>query len=243
MKSVRVVLLPSLLTPLDLNERAVVVFDVLRATTSMAAALSCGAAAIRVFGSIDAAQSAHAAYESHPKLLAGEVHTLRPDGFDVGNSPVEFTFDRCGGRTIFMSTTNGTKALVAAKNAAALYTGAVVSAAAVARVLSNQPFDITLLCAGTDGQPAFDDLVGCGAVMSFLEDAEPANDGALMAQAAWNAAKDDLAGAFAKGASGHHLIRANLASDFEFAAGLNRVPVVGRVREIDGNLVVTRQAT
>jgi len=241
MKSVRVVLLPSLLTPLDLNERAVVVFDVLRATTTMAAALSSGAAAIRVFGSIDAARSAHAAFDGTPKLLAGEVHTLPPEGFDVGNSPGDFTFDRCGGRTIFMSTTNGTKALVAAKSAAALYTGALVSAAAVARIVSSQPLNVTLLCSGTDGQPAFDDLVGCGAVMSFLEDAELANDSALMAQSAWNAAKDDLAGAFAKGASGHHLIRANLATDFEFAAGLNRVPVVGRVKEIDGVLTVTRQ--
>ena len=243
MKSVRVVLLPTLLTPADLVDRAVVVFDVLRATTTIAAALASGATAIRVFGSIDAARDAHAAFTGGPKLLAGEIGCLAPPGFDTGNSPAEMTFDRCGGRTIFMSTTNGTKALVAAKLASTLLTGAIVNAAAVGRVLSGQPLAVTLLCAGTDGQPAYDDLIGCGAVLASIKDAEPANDGAFMAVAAWENAKADLVAALSRGASGHHLAKANLTSDFEFAAHLNRVPIVGSVSEIDGILVVTRQPT
>lgn len=242
MKSVRVVLLPMMLTADDLNGRAVVVFDVLRATTTMTAALSSGAAAVRVFGSIEDARGAHAAFDGN-KLLAGEIATLRPEGFDLGNSPGEFTFDKCGGRTIFMSTTNGTRALVAAKSAPTLLTGAIVNAAAVGRALSNQPLPVTLLCSGTDGKPAYDDLIGCGAVLANITDAEPDNDAALMAEACWQNAKDDLQAALASGLSGHHLTHAKLAGDFEFAAHYNRVPVVGRVKEIDGALVVTRQAT
>jgi 2-phosphosulfolactate phosphatase len=239
MKSVRVVILPSLLEPVDLLERAVVVFDVLRATTTMTAALAHGAAAIRVFGSNDAARTAHAEFDG-PKLLAGEVRTLPPLGFDLGNSPGDFTFERCSGKTLFMSTTNGTKALVAARSAGTLYTGAIVNAAAAGRAMSEQHLPVTLLCSGTDGYPAYDDLIGCGAVMANIADAEPANDSAFMAMAAWNSAKSDLVAALSRGASGLHLINNKLEKDFDFAAHLNKLPVVGQVREVDGVLTVSK---
>jgi|SRR5581483_7379063 len=162
-----VVPLPRLLTDADLRDRAVVVFDVLRATTTITAALAAGAKEIRLFDSIDAARLAAAKF-GEPKLLCGELKCLPPPGFDLGNSPVEYEPEIVRNKTIFLSTTNGTRALVAARHAAVLLAGALVNASAIAAALVRIGRDVTLLCAGTDGEEAPEDLLGAGAVVSEL---------------------------------------------------------------------------
>ena len=113
---VEVVQLPRLLETRHLVDRSVVVFDVLRATTSMTAALAAGVEEIRVFGSITEAKDAAGGFAGE-KLLCGEVQCLPPSGFDLGNSPGAFCSDHRG-RVMFMSTTNGTRAIVAARKEA-----------------------------------------------------------------------------------------------------------------------------
>src|SRR3954451_10392655 len=97
---VEVVPLPRKLMPEHLNGRAVVVFDVLRATSSMVTALANGAEKILVFDSLDAARAA-----SRCGLLCGEQSCLKPPGFDLGNSPGQFAREVVAGKTIYMSTT------------------------------------------------------------------------------------------------------------------------------------------
>src|SRR4051812_17496216 len=143
-----VVPLPRMLTDEQVRDRVVVVFDVLRATTTIAAALASGAREIRVFDSLDAAQAAWRQYNGD-KLLCGESKCLPPPGFDLGNSPGAYQGKLVSDKTLFLSTTNGTRALVAARKAELLLTGALVNAASVAVALSNQLRDVTLLCAGT----------------------------------------------------------------------------------------------
>src|SRR5688500_4961763 len=124
----QVVLLPSELKPGQLNGRACVVFDVLRATTTMAAALAAGVEEIRLFGDLDSARQAAGAFSGR-KLLCGESRCVMPEGFDLGNSPGQFTSHHRGA-TMFMCTTNGTRALLAATEADAVFTAALVNAAA-----------------------------------------------------------------------------------------------------------------
>src|SRR3954453_22240170 len=156
---VEVVPMPRKLMPEHLNGRVVVVFDVLRATSSMVAALANGAEKILVFNSLDAARScAPATGESRAGLLCGEQSCLKPPGFDLGNSPGGFARDVVAGKTIYMSTTNGTRAIVAAAGAGALFAAALVNATATARHLVGVGRDITLLCAGTDGKLAPEDM-------------------------------------------------------------------------------------
>ena len=126
-----VVLLPRDLRPADLAGRSVVVFDVLRATTSMTAALAAGVSEIRVFGDLTAAKEAAGSFAG-PRLLCGEDRCLPPPGFDLGNSPGAFNRAHAG-RPAFMSTTNGTRAILAARGAASIFVGALVNAGAVAR--------------------------------------------------------------------------------------------------------------
>src|SRR5688500_12125052 len=107
--NVEVVLLPRDL-PSDLTGRSVVVFDVLRATTTMTAALSAGVSEIRVFEQLDDAAREAKQFDG-PRVLCGERKCLPPPEFDLGNSPGRFTAEQHRGAVAFMCTTNGTRAL------------------------------------------------------------------------------------------------------------------------------------
>src|SRR5438270_6879245 len=128
----KVILLPRDLRPDDLHGHSVVVFDVLRATTTMTAALAAGVCEIRVFGDLESARRAADAFHG-PRLLCGESNCLPPPGFDLGNSPGAFNVAAHERRVAFMSTTNGTRAILAARGAHAVFTGALANAAAVAQ--------------------------------------------------------------------------------------------------------------
>src|SRR5271154_6525661 len=104
----QVILQPRDLKLEHVENQTVVVFDVLRATTTMAAALAAGVKEIRVFDSIDGARQA-AAKSSNKPILCGEVDCLPPQGFDMGNSPRQWDAARDRGSVVFLATTNGTR--------------------------------------------------------------------------------------------------------------------------------------
>jgi 2-phosphosulfolactate phosphatase len=241
---VDVVLLPRDLGPRHLRGRAVVVFDVLRATTTMAAALAAGVEKIRVFGSIAEARAAaerHAGGAAH--ILCGEENCLPPAGFDLGNSPGSFSEEHAG-RVAYMSTTNGTRAILAAREADVILTGALVNAEAVARALMEVGRNVTLLCAGTGGAVAMEDMLGAGAVMDALTrlgaNVAPASDVALIVQRLFNATRHDLRAALAQSLGGRNVINAGLLADIDFSARCNVLDVVGDVQK--DPLAVKRRA-
>lgn len=210
-------------------------FDVLRATTTMTAALEAGVREIRVFGDLASARAAVAAFTG-PRILCGEEQCLPPPDFDLGNSPGAFMSDAHAGRVAFMSTTNGTRAILAARGARAILTGALVNARPVAAVLAGLRLPVTLLCAGTNGRVAMEDLLGAGAVLDALPAArareagfEPSGDAALIARRLFAAARGDLPAALSESRGGRNVIDAGLAPDIEFAARLNALTAVGVV--------------
>ena len=228
---VDVVLLPAHLQPGHLAGRTVVVFDVLRATTTMAAALAAGVAEIRVFGSLaDAARAAAAHGEG--RILCGEENCLPPAGFDLGNSPGAFQPDLHAGRTAYMSTTNGTRAIVAARAAPVMFVGALVNASAVARAAAEAGRDVTLLCAGTGGAVAMEDVLGAGAVMAAMEHLTSCafdSDTALIARRLYDGARGDLRAALTASRGGLNVAAAGLPDDIDFAARVDSLKVVGFV--------------
>lgn len=244
--NVEVVLLPRDLRPGHLTGRCVVVFDVLRATTSIAAALAAGVREIRVYDRLDAAARAAEAF-GPGRLLAGEEKCLPPPGFDLGNSPAAFVPGQHTGRVMFMSTTNGTRAIAAARGAAAVLTGALVNADAVARAVTRLanaggagPRGITLLCAGTGGTVAMEDLLGAGAVIESLRghgDVCLDSDVARVASRLFLAARGDLRTALSESTGGRNVIAAGLGADVDFCARLNVIEAVGVVADaavVDG---------
>lgn len=222
MISVDLVKLPSELKPEHLHNRAVVIFDVIRATTSIVSALVSGASAVRVFDSLDAVLAASDECPP-PRLLCGERNCVRPEGFDLGNSPADFAAARVAGKTILMSTTNGTRAIVAASGAARRFAAALVNAGATARVLASARLDVTLLCAGTDGKPAPEDMLGAAAVarsmasLASIKPTETVNEALELL----DRSSADLLGTLRATQGGRNVIAAGLEADLKFAAELD----------------------
>jgi 2-phosphosulfolactate phosphatase len=228
--NVDVLFRPADLRPEHGAGRAVVVFDVLRATTTMTAALAAGVREIRVFPSVEAARSAAGGQAG---LLCGEEKCLLPAGFDLGNSPGAFEAALHKDKRLFMCTTNGTRAILAAREASRLLVGALVNARAVARRLDELGLDVTLLCAGTNGQIAMEDVLGAGAVLAELNTGEVSDTG-RMARRLFEAAGREAGGmvsALRDSAGGRNVIAAGLGGDIEFAARVNAFEVVGEVKE------------
>ena len=158
----------------DLSGVTCVVFDVLRATSTMLEALGNGATGIRPAREIT---EAIALRGRHPNaLLAGERDGLRIRAsqtggidFDLGNSPREFTRDRVEGREIIMTTTNGTRALEVCRRAQAVFIASFGNLTAVARhLVTSQTECLWLICAGTLENASFEDALGAGALVDRL---------------------------------------------------------------------------
>ncbi len=158
----------------DLSQTVCVVFDVLRATSSMVTALANGAREIIPVCEI---AEAVALREARPDvLLAGErggVRILRAQtgsvDFDLGNSPREFSHERVAGRSIVMTTTNGTRALQACRGARRVLVGSFLNlGATVGWLTCEQPENLLVVCSGTYAEAAYEDVLGAGALCAAV---------------------------------------------------------------------------
>jgi 2-phosphosulfolactate phosphatase len=145
-----------------------VVIDVLRASTTIIYALQAGAKTVIPCREIDEARQISAGFLPNEKILGGERGGLPIAGFDLGNSPEEYTPERVRGKTVVFTTTNGTQALLHAKRAKQIMLGAFVNATAVVQYLIGQE-EMHLLCAGTDGQPTDEDILLAGMLAEKLQ--------------------------------------------------------------------------
>ncbi|MGC8559977.1 MAG: 2-phosphosulfolactate phosphatase [Phycisphaerae bacterium] len=229
---VSVVLLPSDADPDTMRESQVVVFDVLRATSTITTAMAAGAQQIRFFAGADEALAARREYPH--ALLCGEKGCLKIPGFDLGNSPLEFQPEVVRGRVILMATTNGTKAIHAARSSRRLFAGSLLNARATAEALLRNGEDVVLLCAGTDNHPALEDILGAGAVINELQNlaaasAMSATDMAMTACFAFRQAAADLQSALSKAQGGRNLVAAGLSGDIVHCSRLNGLPSVVQI--------------
>ena len=131
-------LLPKLIPPGSLRGGVAVVVDVLRATTVMVQALASGCEAVIPCGKIDEAKALAAGLPSGTALLAGERRGLPIPGFDLGNSPADFTPDICREKTVVMTTTNGTRAILASIEAERVYIASFTNLRATSDEISVQ---------------------------------------------------------------------------------------------------------
>jgi 2-phosphosulfolactate phosphatase len=154
----------------DLSGTVCVVFDILRATTSMVTGLSNGAECIIPVGEISEALELR---RTHPDaLLAGERDGQRIRGhltggidFDLGNSPREFSPEKVHGRTVIMTTTNGTRAIRACTGARTVLISSFLNLRATTHWLRDaNPSHLVLVCSGTADEPAFEDILAAGAI-------------------------------------------------------------------------------
>lgn len=159
---------PTLAVPEDLEDGTVVVIDVLRASTTIVHALEAGATEVMPCTEVDQARKMAAALPKGHALLGGERDGLKIDGFDLGNSPEEYTPERVAGKTIVFTTTNGTRAIGRCGKARRVLMGGFVNAESLCRELAGEQ-KVHLICAGTSGQMATDDILLAGLIVQRLE--------------------------------------------------------------------------
>ena len=153
---------------LDLSGSAVVIIDVLRATTSMSYIFESGGRAIYP---VEEVEAAHEMKRRMPDaLLCGERGGVAPPGFDMGNSPAVFKDADLSGRDVILTTTNGTQAVATARSAGFVIAAAFRNAAAVAAYLRKNAHDmpVYILCAGTAGAFSLEDFYCAGMIASRL---------------------------------------------------------------------------
>ncbi|MGF1656141.1 MAG: 2-phosphosulfolactate phosphatase [Verrucomicrobiales bacterium] len=213
----------------DLAGSQVVVFDVLRATSSMITAMQAGAERIRPVRTVEEARAWKSEFPDW--LLAGERGGEPLPGFDLGNSPSDFSPERVQGASIVWTTTNGSRALVAAGSADKVWLGGLVNVAALAQVLQvEQPRCLWLFCAGTGNKVAWEDVLGAGALVRALSKT-PMNWRAKTARLLYTWQKDRLASFMASTRNGRALMSSGRESDVALCAELNGSNVVPELRQ------------
>ncbi|HVZ76608.1 MAG TPA: 2-phosphosulfolactate phosphatase, partial [Gemmatimonadaceae bacterium] len=151
--------------PGDVAGRMVAVVDVLRASSSIAAALANGARAVIPFQSSDEVVERARSFDRKEVRLAGERRMRAIEGFDLGNSPLEFTREAVEGKTVLMTTTNGTAAIAASQGARDVLVASYVNfsaALAVLRAALRKGTDLTIVCGGPEGHFSREDAVCAG---------------------------------------------------------------------------------
>jgi 2-phosphosulfolactate phosphatase len=217
-----VLLTPAELIPSEIAGRVIVVLDVLRASTSIVEALAAGARVLYPVATIEEAIGLAKTLGRDEVLLAGERKALPIEGFDLGNSPGEFTEERVGGKMVVMSTTNGTIAIAAASGGGRVIIGAWTNFQAVVDDLVRSQAEPVFLCAGRDRAFGLEDAVCAGqmaaAVMKALPDVDwEMNDGAIAALALAEEFPDP-AKLFPHTAAGRAIVDAGLGEDLSYCA-------------------------
>lgn len=215
--------------PGELSGRSAAVVDALRATTSIAAALAAGAAAVVPFAEEDAAR-AHAARAG--AVLAGERACLPPPGFDLGNSPAGFSPQAVAGREIAFWTTNGSRALArAAAGGGEVLALALVNARAVAEHLRlHLRRRLTIICAGTEGAFSLEDAFTAGALIDRLAEAADGapvlDERATAAHLLYLGGREDPRAVFDVTAAAAKIRARGLGADVAYAARADVLEVV-----------------
>jgi 2-phosphosulfolactate phosphatase len=234
-----------------------VVIDVLRASTTIVTALANAASRIRPVPAVAEALALAEASGAARPLLGGERGGIRIAGFDLGNSPLEYSPAAVAGREIIVTTTNGTAALEACRAADEVLVGAIVNRTAVARLARELArrrgvTDVHLVCAGTDGHVTEEDLLAAGAILEAVARLPGAADdvvdpAAAAARADFRrvvgraaAPQEAIAAAFAASRGGANLLSLGMDADLPAAAAIDTLSIVPRLDRATGWLVADR---
>lgn len=212
--------------------KVVAMIDVLRASSSIAAALANGARNVLPFDSADEVITRAKAFDRSEIVLAGEQKMLPIAGFDLGNSPREFTRGVVEGRSVLLTTTNGTAAVMSVQNARDIVVASYVNFTAVVTLLKTAvraDTEVVLLCAGREKAFALEDAACAGRYVRYLLNDETTvemNDAARAAMLIEQRYEDRIDRVFADAEHGRALREAGFAEDLEACARLDAHPVI-----------------
>ena len=232
--NVRVYLTPGEIADAAFRGKAVVVIDVLRANTSIAYARANGAEKLIPTASIEAATRLATSLDRATTLLCGEREGRPISGFDLGNSPLEFTSATVAGKTLIMTTTNGTETIARLDGAREIVVCSLVNVSAVARYLREES-ELSIACSGKLGAFSLEDAVCAGSLIVRLRDLGvgpvAGNDAAVAAETLHAAHRADLGRCLRETSHGRFLQEIGYGDDLDVCARVDALTTVPVVRE------------
>ncbi len=197
----------------NVQDRTVVVVDILRATSCMTTAFAHGIESIMPFAKLEDCL----AKKSEGYFTAGERDGKKVEGCDLGNSPFEYMNPELKGKKIAFTTTNGTQAIAKSAGAKEIIIGSFLNLSTVVDYLRKGSNNVLVVCAGWKGKVNLEDTLFAGAVVELLKDnMEPDCDAPLMAQHVYNLAKKDLVGFLMNSSHVKRLAKLNIHKDISF---------------------------
>lgn len=213
MKTIDVCLSPDLMHLYNVQDKTVVIIDILRATSCMTTAFAHGISSITPFAKLEDCIT----MKAKGYLTAGERDGKKVDGFDLGNSPFEYMDENLKGKKIAFTTTNGTQAIIKAIEAREIIIGSFLNLSAITNHLLEGKNNVLLVCAGWKGKVNLEDTLFAGAVVDQLKGyIEPDCDSPLAAQHLYSIAKNDIVGFLSNASHVKRLAKLNIQKDIEF---------------------------
>lgn len=235
-----------LVTPERLAGGVVIIIDALRASVTIAAALHAGAPFLVPTLTIEDAHAAARGLAPVPVLLGGERGGVLVPGFDLDNSPLNYTRERLAGRPVVFTTTNGTAALLQSRAAALILVGSFANLSAVCDAVAHDPRPVHILCCGTRAEIGMDDCLPAGAMVQRLTAAgrrlvsDDSGRLCLLAYLGTTSSPTGLVEAMRASRGGRNLSNIGLRSDVDYCATIDTRAVVPRFDPSSGRIEAWR---
>jgi 2-phosphosulfolactate phosphatase len=227
-----VCLTPVLIPLYNVEDSVVVIIDIFRATSSICYGIENGAEAIIPVSEIEECE----AYRAHGHLLAAERNGEVVTGFDFGNSPFSYTREKVAGKTVVLTTTNGTQALHLTRKAKRIVIGSFLNLTALCNWLKTQDENILLVCAGWKNNFNLEDTLFAGAVVEQLKDTGlKLDDAAIAANDLYQLGKNDINAYLKKTSHSERLKKLGIEKDIEFCL---QVDITTAIPVLEGEKLV-----
>ncbi len=226
-----VLVIPQLGNNRDQANKRIVVLDILRATSTIVTALYNGAAEVIPIQEYEEALTLVRSVGRNVCLLGGERKGYKIEGFDLGNSPSEYTKERVEGKKVILCTTNGTKAIKTFQSASEVLIGSYLNIDRLVGYLTENPQDTTLVCSGREGNLSLEDLVCAGMIIRLVSEAVAAEmtDAAMVAlYTTKQNSRVSLEKFISSTEHGRYLKEIGMGEDLKVCTALNSSPVLPR---------------
>lgn len=218
----------------ELRDKTVVIIDVLRASSTIVTAFMSGAKAIIPVGDMGEASKIAQNVDSDNYLLCGEKDGEKIEGYDLGNSPLEYTKEIVEGKNLIFNTTNGTKAIKKSLGSSKILIASFLNVGAIVEELKNQENDIVLVCAGWKGRLAFEDMLLAGNIIYLMSDGNLPNDsrdGAKVAFGLYDKYGDDISTVIHQSNHAMRLKDIIGTSDIDYCCQVDITNMIPRLKE------------
>jgi len=234
MRTIEVCLTPELIHQYSLKNKLVVAVDIFRATSCIVTGLSNGVKAIKPVAEVDEAK----ALGMEGYLMAGERGGKKIEGFDLGNSPFDYLEDSVKGNKVVISTTNGSKTILASKEADEVIIGSFLNIGTVAEYVLQTKKDLVIHCAGWKGTVNLEDTLFAGALIDeCAEEMKTFGDSALIAHHLYMNNHENPYGVARKSSHAERLAGFGIEKDLEFCMTENKYDVLPRMVGDEINLL------